>query len=138
MRTVKYENNYEDAKKIRTEVFIQEQGFQEEFDEKDSKSVHVTIYVDNEIVGCARMFYDEDKTIIHLGRIALRKKFRNQGLGRYLMECCEKYYEGTSVTSFTLGAQCRKQGFYEKLGYQPIGEIFDDEGVPHIQMIKRV
>ncbi len=138
MRTVEYKNNYEDAKKIRTEVFIQEQGFQEEFDENDSKSVHVTIYVDNEIAGCARMFCDEDKTMIHLGRIALRKKFRNQGLGRYLIGCCEKYYEGMDVTSFALDAQCRKQGFYEKLGYNPIGEVFEEEGVPHIRMIKRV
>ncbi len=138
MVTVKYNHNYEDAKKVRTEVFIQEQGFQEEFDDIDQKSVHVTIYVDKEIAGCARMFYDDDDTIIHIGRIALRKKFRNQGLGRWLVEHCEKYYENSNIIRFTLGAQCRKQGFYEKLGYHCVGDVYDEEGVPHINMIKNI
>lgn len=37
-----------------------------------------------------------------------------------------------------LDAQCRMQGFYERLNYQVDGEIHMDEHVPHVQMRKRL
>ena len=134
---VKYEDNFEDAKIVRQEVFMEEQGFCNEFDDIDHKAIHTTIYVDGQLAGCTRMFYLEDPTCIHIGRIALRKQYRNLGLGRKLVEASEQYYHDQKV-SFVLDAQCRIKGFYERLGYHEIGTPFYDEMVLHIRMIKDV
>ena len=131
---VKYEHNFEDAKVVRQEVFMEEQGFCNEFDDIDERAIHTTIYVDGKLAGCTRTFYNEDPTCIHVGRIALRKQYRQLGLGRKLVEASEAYYQ--QPVTFVLDAQCRIKGFYERLGYHEIGTPFYDETVLHIRMVK--
>jgi predicted GNAT family N-acyltransferase len=33
-----------------------------------------------------------------------------------------------------LHAQCSAQGFYERLGFVPRGELFEEVGIPHVEM----
>lgn len=131
---VKFENNFEDAKKVRVRVFMEEQGFKNEFDEIDKRAHHVTIYQEDEVIGCARTFIEGNPKEIHIGRIAILKPYRNQGWGRKLVEACESQYKNAD---FVLSAQCRIQGFYESMGYEVRGNIYMDEMVPHIEMIKK-
>ena len=34
------------------------------------------------------------------------------------------------------GAQAHLQGFYGSLGFEPVGDVYDDAGIPHIEMVK--
>ena len=131
---VKFENNFEDAKQVRIQVFMEEQGFENEFDDIDKHAHHVTIYDGNQVVGCARTFIEGNPKEVHIGRLAVLKTYRKLGLGRKLIEACESQYKDVD---FVLSAQCRIQGFYESLGYQVRGDIYMDEMVPHIEMIKK-
>ena len=49
---------FEDAEHVRRVVFMEEQGYENEFDEIDEapSCIHVTIYVDGDVAGCARVF----------------------------------------------------------------------------------
>ena len=80
---VVYEHNFADAKIVRQEVFVEEQGFKMEFDEIDNHAIHVTLYLDKVLAGCARMYADIEKDVMRIGRIALRKPYR-QGTCRKL------------------------------------------------------
>lgn len=133
---VVYEHNFADAKIVRQEVFVEEQGFKMEFDEIDNHAIHVTLYLDKVLAGCARMYADIEKDVMRIGRIALRKPYRKQGLAKVLVESCEAYGKKHKAKAFVLDAQCRMQGFYERLNYQVDGEIHMDEHVPHVQMRK--
>lgn len=133
---ISYENNFADAKIIRKEVFVQEQGFTNEFDTLDKTAVHVTMYANGILIGCARVYKNEEEKVLHIGRIALRKAYRGLGLGRILVESCEAYGIKQGDRKFVLDAQCRMQGFYEALGYHIEGVVHMDEHVPHIQMSK--
>ena len=55
--------NFDDARIVRTRVFMEEQGFQDEFDDidDDPRTIHVTLYDANALVGCARTFPDPDR-----------------------------------------------------------------------------
>ena len=55
MKFVFYKELIEDAKMIRQKVFVEEQGFENEFDDIDQRSLHLVVYQDNEPIGCARM-----------------------------------------------------------------------------------
>ena len=55
-----YDNLCEDAKQIRTEVFVAEQGFETEFDDTDSKARHIVGYDGEKPVAVCRYFYDEE------------------------------------------------------------------------------
>lgn len=127
----------EDAYAVRTAVFVEEQGFplHIEIDTIDPTATHL-VYYDREKcpVATGRVFADGEA--YHIGRIAVVRELRGEGLGRRVMEELEKlaYRQGGRRT--ILGAQCRAIPFYTHLGYRPIGEVFDEEGCPHQMMEK--
>lgn len=100
---VVYEHNFADAKIVRQEVFVEEQGFMMEFDEIDNHAIHVTLYLDKVLAGCARMYADIEKDVMRIGRIALRKPYRKQGFGKVLVESCEAYGKKTQSKSLCAG-----------------------------------
>ena len=121
---------------IREEVFMKEQGFQDEFDAIDASATHLVLFDDKTPVGTCR-FYTEDGVYL-IGRIAVVKSHRGKHLGATLLEAAEAAIRSDGGTLTRLHAQCRAQTFYEKQGYRAFGEIGLDEGCPHIWMEKRL
>lgn len=127
-----------EAAEIRKKVFIEEQGFQNEFDEFDNISVHAIISVDGIAAGTARMFTEDDGKSVHLGRIAVLKEQRKLHLGSLMLNALFKKAKELGAERAIVGAQCRAAGFYKSLGFTEYGEIYSDEGCPHIYMQKEL
>lgn len=125
-----------EAKSIREEVFVREQGFTDEFDETDKKSVHAVLFYQQNPAGTCRFFADEEGW--HIGRVAILRRYRGLGAGERLMRFAEEQIAAAGGREISLCAQVRAQGFYKKCGYAPVGEIFDEEGCPHRKMIKQL
>ena len=128
---------FDDVKNIRTEVFVDEQNFQEEFDEVDATATHIAFYDEGKAVATCR-FFPIDETTYKLGRIAVVKSYRGKNIGRYVMETAEKEIKKLGGKVLKLGAQTRAQGFYEKCGFTPYGEIYKEEYCDHIMMQKSI
>lgn len=127
----------EDAKAIREEVFVKEQGFQKEFDELDAKSWHLVLYLDNTPIATGRVS-EVDPETYRIGRVAVKKEFRHMKVGSYTIKfLCNKVLS-LGARKAILSAQSDKIGFYRALGFRPVpdGEITYDEGVPHLTMYK--
>ncbi len=122
------------ARDIRTEVFVNEQGFQEEFDTTDHVAHHVVLYRGGTSLGTGRVFLDHGTW--HIGRLAVRKMHRGEHLGARILTALEKIAHSHGATSVTLNAQVQAQAFYTKQGYTAYGDTFLDEGCPHIAMRK--
>jgi len=125
----------ENVIKIRTEVFIKEQSFQNEFDDIDDRAAHVLVMDESIPAATCRIFQDENGDYI-LGRLAVIKKYRGIGLGAIILEETERYVRKQGGSLIKLHAQCRVTEFYKKSGYVEFGNIENDEGVPHIWMKK--
>lgn len=135
-----YENLPQDAIDIRNKVFVDEQGFENEFDDIDSSAVHIVIYenIDNlKPIATCRFYKDIDGKYL-IGRIAVIKEKRGENIGAFLIETAEKQIEKLGGKSFKIHAQCRVRGFYEKQGYIASGVLDEDEGIPHIWMYKEI
>ena len=87
-------------------------------------------------VAVGRFFIMEDNVTAYLGRIAVLKEHRGKKVGAYLLRELEQEAKKRGAQFSMLGAQLHAKGFYEKLGYQPFGEEFDDCGKMHIHMRK--
>ncbi len=72
--------DFTDARLIRQHVFVEEQGFENEFDEIDEYAYHLVIYQNDEAIATGRMYEKDQETMI-LGRIATIKECRKIGLG---------------------------------------------------------
>ena len=137
MKTTIYEGIPKYAKEIRQKVFVDEQGFQNEFDEIDYVAAHIVLFdEDNTPVATCRVFWDEAMESYILGRLAVIKEYRGKNIGSVLVREAEKYVHKKGGDCICLHAQCRVSAFYEKSGFTQFGAIEDDEGCPHIWMKK--
>lgn len=122
---------------IRTKVFIEEQGFKEEFDDIDNKAIHILIYCDGVPCATGRLFKGEDDSFSYrIGRVAVLKPYRGRNLGARVISLLEEKCREIGGKEIILSAQCRAKGFYEKNGYSQFGEEFYEEYCPHINMKK--
>lgn len=143
--TFRFADAKDDAFAIRRTVFIDEQGFKDEFDEidDDPRMIHIAVYCDGQLAGCARVFPGalEPKIVCDegtwvLGRLAVLPEYRKYGLGSKIMEAAEAEAERQRAQKIILHAQCRVQPFYQKLGYTAFGPIEFEEHVEHQWMEK--
>lgn len=126
-----------EAREIREEVFIQEQGFQNELDEIDEVAAHIVMYGEGELpMGTCRVFQDTQPDVFILGRLAVRKEYRGKHIGSKVIKAAEAYVQEMGGKALILHSQCRASAFYRQNGFQEYGEIEDDEGCPHIWMRK--
>ncbi|WP_101697426.1 GNAT family N-acetyltransferase [Clostridium minihomine] len=125
----------QDARAIRHSVFVEEQGFCNEFDEIDATAHHLVIYSGNTPMATGRVFQKADKQFT-IGRVAVLKSYRGDGFGRIIMENLENQARVLGAETIVLSAQLHAKGFYEALGYQAQGEIYMDQHCPHITMEK--
>lgn len=136
MDTKMYTALPQEAKDIRIEVFMKEQGFENEFDDIDNISFHIVVFDEEKPIGTCRFFKENDHYTI--GRVAVLKEYRNQHIGNVLLESAEKEIKKLNGALIVVHAQVRVSPFYEKQGYIQFGQIDDDEGVPHMWMKKRI
>jgi len=126
------------AKDIRISVFVNEQGFEDEFDDIDQRAWHIEVWDDDQPVAVGRMFESDHPGILTVGRIAVIKEWRMKDLGRTVMNALEKHAGQLGARAIELSAQWSAVGFYEKLGYSKIGDIYMDQFCPHIKMVKHL
>lgn len=124
------------AARIRENVFIEEQGFYDEFDHLDYTATHLVLYYNTISAATCRFYPFEEEGAYVIGRIAVVKEYRGKGLGARLIQEAEKRIREAGGKRVLLAAQTLAAGFYEKQGYETFGDIFLDEHCPHIWMRK--
>ena len=135
------ENDLKEAFHIRTKVFVEEQGvpLEDEFDEfdfLDGKCEHILIYHNEQPVGTGRI-----RTVDGFGkleRICILKPYRKFGYGKLIIQALEEMAQKNEVFKVKLHGQKQAEGFYEKLGYQSSSDLFMEDGIPHILMVKEL
>ncbi len=138
--TVKIYNKIPDeAKEIREEVFVKEQGFKSEFDKIDDTAIHFVLFDDKEnAMAVCRVFSDSSQNEYHLGRLAVRKECRGRHIGEEILKEAEKYVKSQNGKAVLLSAQVRVSDFYAKQGYEKFGDVYYDEYCPHVMMKKKL
>ena len=124
------------AKDIRQEVFINEQGFINEFDDIDKRAWHLVVYDEETPLACCRFFRGDAPNEFIIGRLAVLKEHRGKQLGALMMQEAEKYIKSIGGEKLSLSAQLRVREFYEKQGFTASGETYFDEYCEHIHMEK--
>jgi len=126
-----------EAKEIRTEVFVHEQKFQEEFDTVDHYAIHIIAYDEDKPIAVCRYFQNEQGQYV-IGRLAVIKSYRGQNVGAKMIAETERQVKELGGDSLRLHSQLQAQDFYAKQGYIGEDEIEYEEHCPHIWMSKKL
>lgn len=125
--------------RLRNEVFVVEQNcvFQDA-DNKDQRCFHLMGYIDSELAAYARLVppgvsYEQAS----IGRIITSPLFRNTGIGKALMkQAIDQCHSLFNKQPLKIGAQFRLKNFYESFGFRQTGEVYDEDGIDHVHMVR--
>ncbi|CAM3794994.1 GNAT family N-acetyltransferase [Polynucleobacter arcticus] len=128
-----------EAYPIRKTVFIEEQGVPEsmELDEFDPLAQHALAYQGSHCIGTARLILlpGHQGHCGQIGRMAVLSAYRNQGVGGQLLHALLEAGQSLGIRQFKLHAQLSAIPFYELHGFIAQGDIYDEAGIAHRDMI---
>lgn len=126
---------------LRTEVFVVEQNcpFQDQDGKKDYQSFHlIGKNIDNELVAYSRILKPGLAfEYASIGRVVNSPKYRGQNIGKILMEeSIKTVYDLYGKVPIQIGAQYYLLKFYEAFGFNICSEIYLEDNIEHIEMVK--
>lgn len=128
---------------LRQQIFVIEQEcIFPEIDGLDPRCCHLIGLQNGRVVAAARIVppgmdpaHDAQGDHPAIGRVVTDASLRGQGMGRKVMlraiEECQKQFAGKPIY---LNAQLYLKDFYQSLGFVQDGEVFEEDGIPHITM----
>lgn len=125
-----------DAWTIRKRVFIEEQDVPEEMelDEHDPAALHALAYIGSQCIGTARLL-TLPNNMGKIGRMAVLPAYRRQGIGKNLMGALLDRSKSQGITKLKLHAQLTAIPFYEQFGFIAEGDVYNEAGIAHRDMI---
>lgn len=125
---------------LRSAIFVVEQQCcYQDMDNKDFHAHHFMGWLGEELVAYTRLFdrgiaYEQEASI---GRVIVANHARKYGLGRELMELSiQKVEQLFGIHTIKIGAQFYLKRFYESLGFQQISDVYMEDDIPHVYMIR--
>jgi len=129
--------------KLRQQVFVVEQQCAyQDCDGRDRDAHHLVGWYNRgkqpKPIACLRILYPEKEDHLPvIGRVVTHPDFRGKGLGREIMTRCLRYitthYPDSAVI---LSAQQYLNRFYESFGFRAVSEVYEEDGIPHIKMLR--
>lgn len=122
---------------LREAIFVVEQTcIYQELDGRDKVAEHLLLTQQETVVACLRILPPTaTNTRVRIGRVAVSPSWRKKGLARLMVQnAIDKIRLDYPSCGVFLDAQTYLQGFYMSLGFQPCGDEFLEDGIPHIPM----
>lgn len=124
---------------LRNEVFVVEQNcVYQDADGKDQTSWHFMGWLDKALIAYTRILrpgipYPQ----VSIGRVVSSPAVRGAGIGRELMlQSIRQVKKIFGEVPIKIGAQVYLQKFYTGLGFQQTSDIYIEDGIEHIEMIR--
>ena len=135
LKVVSYAEAESVIRAIRQTVFQFEQNVDPEldFDGLDETATHLIACWQDQPIGTARIRYLSDE-LAKIERVAVISSYRGQGIGKALIEEAAAFIKRQNILEIKLNAQVHAKEFDQKLGFEQRGEVFEDAGIPHIEM----
>lgn len=130
-----YHELNDDIKSLRFEIFVDEQKVVNEIDDYDlnNQCTYVVVYDGTTPIGTGRI-YSEEMNKYHLGRLCVKKEYRNKRVGSIILMLLEDLIEKSST--IILGGQVQARNFYLKNNYIDTHNEFMEEFILHTTMYK--
>jgi predicted GNAT family N-acyltransferase len=122
----------DEATRIRFTVFVEEQQVpaEIELDDWDARCLHALARdAQGRALGTGRLLPDG-----HIGRMAVLASARGLGVGTALLHALMQAARERGHVEAVLSAQTHAVPFYARLGYTTMGEVYEEAGIPHVDM----
>ncbi|MBQ8671474.1 MAG: GNAT family N-acetyltransferase [Alphaproteobacteria bacterium] len=134
-------SRYNELVELRYKILLQPLGlkFLDSFRPEEAKYLHIGCVemLDNKLVGGLILAPVDDETI-RLMQVAIDTVYQGEGVGRELVAYAEKRAKEAGYNKIIMHAMLFVVGFYEKLGYHAEGDVFEEQGITFMKMVKNL
>lgn len=110
--------------------------FYEEDIANEYENVAFALLKNDIIVGCMQLALKDSSA--KMRQVAVHPDHQGKGIGQMLVDYCEKWSLNNGYLKVELHARITAVRFYQKLGYNIVGEIFQEVGIDHFYMVKHL
>ncbi len=121
---------------LRFAIFVGEQNVPAgiELDDQDANCVHAVAFdVDGKAIGTGRLLPDG-----HIGRMAVVQEWRRRGIGAEILEALTSEARKRGHAEVVLSAQLQAAEFYREQGFVAEGKVYEEAGILHQKMHKKL
>jgi len=140
VRTGTWETLGRDAREIRTEVFVDEQRIPAdmEWDDADTGCIHAVAFNRFGAPLATGRLLEHVPGVAKIGRMAVRQTVRGSGVGRAVLDALLQAAKQRGDREAVLHAQLSAASFYVRAGFSTRGPVFDEAGIPHVEMVRNL
>ncbi len=126
------------AAPLRTEVFVDEQKVpaEMEWDADDATALHCVALNRMGLPLATGRLLAHAPGVGRIGRMAVKKQMRGSAVGHRMLTALMDAARERGDQRVVLHAQCSAEGFYRRAGFLPQGEVFEEAGIEHIEMVR--
>jgi predicted GNAT family N-acyltransferase len=130
----------EAARRIRQQVFIEEQAVPEEleWDADDAACLHAIATVAGEPVATGRLLLRDGEREGKIGRMAVLPLYRGMGVGAQVLTHLMAAAADQGMARLLLSSQTYAVPFYARYGFVAEGDEYLDAGIPHRDMRREI
>ena len=132
-------SRYNELVELRYKILLQPLGlkFLDSFRPEEARYLHIGCIemLDNTLVGGLILAPIDDDTI-RLMQVAVDTIYQGEGIGRELVKYAEKRAKEAGYNKIVMHAMLFVVDFYEKMGYHAEGDVFEEQGITFLKMVK--
>ncbi len=123
---------------IRRQVFIEEQHVPAELecDDADALGLHAVVYNRFGLALATGRLLQHATGVAKIGRMAVMASMRGSGIGRALLDSLTDAARARGDREVLLHAQTAAAPFYLRAGFVARGNVFEEAGIAHIEMLR--
>jgi len=128
---------YHQMVKLRDDILRKPLGlrFTDDELENEKENLLIAAFEEEQILACC-MLVRESADKVRLRQMAVLNDLQGKGIGRALISFAENVARDQGYRIMNMHARKPVVGFFEKMGYQKIGNEFIEISIPHYEMEK--
>jgi N-acetylglutamate synthase-like GNAT family acetyltransferase len=131
---------YDETVKLRYKILREPLGldFTEEQLAAEYSDFHLAAYDDAWILRGCLVLTPKDGKVLKMRQVAVDNIVQSKGIGSLLVKASEVYARAKGYDKMELNARDTAVVFYQKLGYNTEGGMFEEVSIPHFKMVKKI
>ncbi|WP_256011579.1 GNAT family N-acetyltransferase [Desertivirga xinjiangensis] len=132
-------DEYKEMVTLRSQVLRKPLGlhFDEEYLEKEKSTILIGCFKQDTMIACC-LLRTISENVIQLQQMAVQPKLQGKHIGTKLIGFAEEHAKKAGFLKLFLHARKTAVGFYQKLGYEILGDEFEEVSIPHFMMKKEL
>lgn len=132
-------SRYNELVDLRYKILLKPLGlkFLDSFRPEEAQYLHIGCIenLDDKLLG-GLILAPIDNETIRMMQVAVDTIYQGEGIGRELVEYAEKRAKKVGYSKIVMHAMLSVVSFYERMGYHAEGDIFEEQGITFLKMVK--